>query len=149
MSISLFSDEYFMKMALKEAKQALAINEVPIGAIVVCNKSIVAKAHNQVEKLNDATAHAEMLAITAAMDAFGSKYLKDCILYATIEPCFMCAGAINLAQLKKIVFGAADPKKGFQNFSKKILHRKTKLVTGVLEEACSALLVDFFSGKRN
>ena len=149
----------FMKEAVKEAYKALDEDEVPVGAVIVCNNVMIAKAHNQAEQLKDSTAHAEMLALTAAMEHLGSKFLKESTLYVTLEPCPMCAYATRLAQLGKIVFGALDKKQGFLRFKKQlsndkrntrsILHPKTKLVKGVLEEICSDLMVDFFSSKRN
>ena len=136
-----------MQIALNEAKLALSENEVPIGAVVVCHDKIIAKAHNQTETLNDATAHAEMLAITGAMASLGSKYLKDCTLYVTVEPCFMCAGAIHWSQISRIVYGAKDPKKGYSNYSNKIFHSKIKLISGVLENDCANVLSLFFRTK--
>ncbi len=133
-----------MQIALSEAKVALSEDEIPIGAIVVCHDKIIAKAHNQTEMLNDATAHAEMLALTGAMASLGSKYLKDCTLYVTVEPCLMCAGAIHWAQVPKIVYGTKDPKKGFSNFSDKIFSKKTKVLSGVLEKECAKIISFFF-----
>lgn len=147
--INLFTDEYFMKEALKEARLALEKDEVPVGAVVVCNNRIIARAHNLTEQLTDATAHAEMQAFTAASNFLGGKYLDDCTLYVTLEPCVMCAGAAFWTQISKVVFGASDPKRGFTLVSKKILHPKTQMMGGVLENECSALLSDFFAGKRN
>lgn len=145
---TVFSDEYFMNLAINEAKIAQELGEVPVGAIVVCNKSIIAKAYNQVESLQDVTAHAEILAITAATSYLGSKYLKDCTMYVTLEPCNMCAGALYWSQISKIIYGAADDKKGFMKHGKKMLHPQTKLEYGVLENECSQLLKDFFAEKR-
>ncbi|MEE9373991.1 MAG: nucleoside deaminase [Saprospiraceae bacterium] len=147
--MKLFSDEYFMNMALKEAKNAYEEQEVPVGAIVVSQKQIIAKAYNQTEKLNDATAHAEILAITSAMSYLGNKYLNDCTLYVTLEPCVMCAGALKWSQIGKIVFASEDLKHGFMRYGKEILHPKTKLEYGVLQQPCSAILSHFFKGKRN
>lgn len=144
-----FTDEYFMKEALKEARMALQKDEVPVGAVIVCNNRIIARAHNLTEKLTDVTAHAEMQAFTAASNFLGGKYLDDCTLYVTLEPCVMCAGAAFWTQISKVVFGASDPKRGFTLLSKKILHPKTLLVGGVLENECSVLLRDFFAKKRN
>lgn len=141
-------DTYFMSEALKEAKKALEKDEVPIGAVVVCKNQIVARGFNQVEMLHDVTAHAEMLAITSAANHFQTKYLSDCEIYVTLEPCMMCAAAIGWAQIKKIVYGAADEKKGFTLFSEKILHPKCKIEKGVLQEECSKLLKQFFLKKR-
>lgn len=138
-----------MNMALKEAQKAYEQNEVPVGAIVVTKKQIVAKAHNQTEILNDATAHAEILAITSAMSYLGNKYLNECTLYVTLEPCVMCAGALKWSQLGKVVFAAEDHKHGFMRYGKEILHPKTKLEFGIMQEPCSALLKSFFAGKRN
>ncbi|MCF6181555.1 nucleoside deaminase [Lutibacter sp.] len=143
-----YNDEYFMKRALQEANLALSKNEVPIGAIIVMNNQIIARAHNLVETLNDVTAHAEMQAFTAASDYLGGKYLTKCTLYVTLEPCQMCAGASYWAQLGKIVYGAKDKARGFRSSNIK-LHPKTKVVGGVLEEECSLLLKQFFIEKRN
>lgn len=142
------SDEYYMKEALKEAKKALALGEVPVGAIIVCNNQIIARAHNFTERLNDVTAHAEMQAFTSAADYLGGKYLNECTLYVTLEPCLMCAGASYWAQLNKIVFGASDEKRGFQNKVGLVLHPKTEYVKGILAEECAQLLTDFFASKR-
>lgn len=146
--IAPYNDEYFMKRALQEAKIALSKNEVPIGAIIVMKNQIIARAHNLVETLNDVTAHAEMQAFTAASDYLGGKYLANCTLYVTLEPCQMCAGASYWAQLGKIVYGASDITRGFNATSVK-LHPKTKVVSGVLQEECSLLLKQFFIEKRN
>ncbi|MAZ93188.1 MAG: tRNA-specific adenosine deaminase [Lentimicrobiaceae bacterium] len=149
MAIEILNDEYFMKMALQEARLALAKNEVPVGAVIVHDKKIIARAHNLTETLNDVTAHAEMQAFTAAADFIGGKYLHDCTLYVTLEPCFMCAGASAWAQISEIKFGAHDQKKGFKKISKEILHPKTKVAGGLLEKECSNLISSFFSKKRN
>lgn len=146
--LSVHSDEYFMKQALREARQAFDQGEVPVGAVVVCNKQIIARAHNQTELLNDVTAHAEMLAITAATNALGGKYLQECTLYVTLEPCPMCAGAIAWAQFGKLIYGADDPKRGFMRFGKTLLHPKTKVEYGVLMEDCSLLMTQFFQQRR-
>lgn len=146
--IAPFNDEYFMKRALQEANLAFGKNEVPVGAVIVMNNQIIAKAHNLVETLNDVTAHAEMQAFTAASDYLGGKYLTDCTLYVTLEPCQMCAGASYWAQLGKIVYGASDLSRGFSATNIK-LHPKTKVVGGVLEEESSLLLKQFFIEKRN
>ncbi len=143
-----FDDVYFMKRALQEATTALDKNEVPVGAVIVMNDQIIARAHNLTETLNDVTAHAEMQAFTAAADFLGGKYLNQCTLYVTLEPCQMCAGASYWAQLGKIVFGAYDPQRGFQN-CKTQLHPKTKVIGGVLEEECGSLIKQFFVQKRN
>ena len=142
------SDEYYMKEALKEAKKALELDEVPVGAVIVCNNQIIARAHNFTEHLNDVTAHAEMQAFTSAADYLGGKYLNECTLYVTLEPCLMCAGASYWAQLNKIVFGASDEKRGFQNMVGLVLHPKTECVKGVMADECAQLLTDFFASKR-
>jgi tRNA(adenine34) deaminase len=144
----IFNDEYFMRKALDEARDALAKGEIPIGAIVVSGVKIIARSHNLTETLNDVTAHAEMQAITAAENLLGGKYLNDCTLYVTIEPCLMCAGALNWAQIDRVVYGASDEKKGFTIFATKALHPKTQLTTGILAEECGGLMKDFFKGKR-
>ncbi|WP_115899397.1 nucleoside deaminase [Tenacibaculum gallaicum] len=143
-----FDDTYFMKKALQEAELAFDKGEVPVGAVIVFNNQIIARAHNLTELLNDVTAHAEMQAFTAAADFLGGKYLKDCILYVTLEPCQMCAGASYWAQIGKIVYGASEPKLGFSVLKTK-LHPKTKVVSGVLEEESGLLLKKFFIEKRN
>lgn len=137
-----------MQQALKEARKAWEEDEIPVGAIVVCNNRIIAKGYNQTERLQDVTAHAEMLAITAAAEYLGSKYLKGCTLYVTLEPCVMCAGALAWSQLDKIVFGAKDEKRGFLRYGKGLLHPKTVLIDGVLAEECAALMTHFFKRKR-
>ena len=146
--MDLFDDTYFMKRALQEAEIALNKNEVPIGAVIVMNNQIIARAHNLIETLNDVTAHAEMQAFTAAADYLGGKYLKECTLYVTLEPCQMCAGASYWTQLGRIVYGASEDKRGFIAM-KTTLHPKTVVVGGVLEEECSKLLKRFFIEKRN
>jgi tRNA(adenine34) deaminase len=143
-----FSDEYFMKKAFAEALLAYDKDEVPVGAVVVANRKIIARAHNLTETLNDVTAHAEMQAITAAANLLGGKYLNDCTLYVTLEPCSMCAAAIGWAQMGKIVFGADDAKKGYRIHAPGVLHPKTVVVCGILREECSELLQDFFRNKR-
>ena len=147
MSLSVFSDEYFMKQALNEARNAFDADEIPVGAVVVCNNKIIARAHNQTEMLHDVTAHAEMLAITQAANALGSKYLDECTLYVTLEPCPMCAGALCHTHIGKIVYAADDPKNGFKRFGN-MLHPKTKVTTGILHDECLAMLTDFFKSKR-
>ncbi|MBE9468728.1 MAG: nucleoside deaminase [Bacteroidetes bacterium] len=142
------ADEYFMKQAILEAKNALSKNEVPIGAVIVCNNSIIARAHNLTETLNDVTAHAEMQAFTSATNNLGGKYLKNCTLYVTLEPCVMCAGAAFWTQITRIVYGAEDKKRGFSKTGKNILHPKTKVEKGVLQDECSELLKSFFREKR-
>lgn len=143
-----FSDEYFMKKAFAEALQAFEEREIPVGAVVVANGKIIARAHNLTETLNDVTAHAEMQAITAAANLLGGKYLNDCILYVTLEPCVMCAGALGWSQIDKIVYGAPDEKRGFRKFAPKSLHPKTEIIGGVLEIECIELLQEFFKNKR-
>ena len=145
---TVFSDEYFMKEALKEANKAFEADEVPIGAVIVCNNKIIARAHNLTQRLNDVTAHAEMQAYTAAADFLGGKYLQDCILYVTVEPCVMCAGASMWAQVSKIIYGARDEKKGFSKIGKSILHPKTIIQSGILQDECTLLMKKFFQGKR-
>jgi tRNA(adenine34) deaminase len=149
MAFVIYSDEYFMKEALKQAEIAMKEKEIPVGAVVVCNNRIIAKAYNQTEKLNDATAHAEMIALTAAFNYLGSKYLPDCTIYVTLEPCVMCAGALNWAQIGKLVFGSSDPKRGFRTIRQKILHPKTKIIKGILTEDCKQILDKFFINIRN
>ncbi|MGC9343541.1 MAG: nucleoside deaminase [Bacteroidales bacterium] len=148
MQYPLFSDEYFMNEALKEAKLALEKGEIPVGAVVVANQQIIARGHNSTEELLDVTAHAEILAITSASNNLGSKYLQDCTLYVTLEPCPMCASATSWAQLGKIIYGTKDPKAGYSLLEGRILHPKTEVTAGVLESECSALLSDFFKKKR-
>ncbi|QTN37904.1 nucleoside deaminase [Cryomorphaceae bacterium] len=145
--LSVFSDEHFMKEALKEAQKAYERDEVPVGAVVVVNQRIIARAHNLTETLNDVTAHAEMQAITSAADYLGGKYLQDCTLYVTLEPCVMCAGALFWSQVGKVVFGAYDEKRGYQSEGAR-LHPKTELVGGILAEDCGTLLTEFFRSKR-
>lgn len=138
-----------MKEALKEAKNAAQIGEVPVGAVVVANGKIIARSHNQVQLLKDPTAHAELLAITAANNYLGSKYLIDCTLYVTLEPCVMCGGALYWSQLKRIVFGASDLKRGYRTLTASILHPKTKVEPNILEQECHKLLICFFKQRRN
>ena len=145
---SIHTDEYFMTQALLEAKKAYEEDETPVGAVVVCNNQIIARAHNQTERLQDVTAHAEVLAITAASEFLGSKYLDECTLYVTLEPCPMCAGALAWAQLGKLVYGATDEKRGYMRFGNELLHPKTKIAYGILERDCSELLTRFFKQKR-
>lgn len=148
MSLQPFTPTYFMRQALIEAEKAFAKGEVPIGAVVVSNDRIIARAHNLTETLNDVTAHAEMQAITAAAAYIGGKYLQDCTLYVTVEPCQMCAGALYWAQVKHIVFGASDAQRGCRAMGTR-LHPKTTLEAGLLEEEAASLMQDFFRGKRN
>jgi len=147
--LSLFSDEFFMQEAIKEAQKAFDEDEVPVGAVIVCENKIIARAHNMTERLNDVTAHAEMLAVTSATDFLGGKYLNECTLYVTLEPCVMCAGASYWTQLKKIVFAASDEKRGFERISPSLLHPKTQVVKGILETESAQLIQTFFQQKRN
>ena len=142
--MDLFTDEYFMREALKEAKKAFEISEVPVGAVVVCKNRVIARAHNQTEKLTDATAHAEMLAVTAAANHLGSKYLSECVLYVTLEPCVMCAGALNWVQLQKLVYGASDVQRGYSLVSHALLHPRTEVVKGLKAEESKTLIDAFF-----
>ncbi|MEO1254809.1 MAG: nucleoside deaminase [Bacteroidota bacterium] len=148
MSLSIYSDEHFMKQALTQAQIAFDEGEIPIGAIVVCENKIIAKDHNRVERLNDATAHAEMLAITAAQNHLGSKYLNECTLYVTLEPCSMCAGGLFWTQIGKVVIGALDKERGFVKYNKDIIHPKTDLKMGVMANESEALIKDFFKNLR-
>ena len=141
-------EQFYMQQALQEARKAAEAGEVPVGAVVVCRDRIIARAHNLTETLNDVTAHAEMQAITAAANALGGKYLTDCTLYVTVEPCVMCAGAIAWAQMGKLVFGAGDEKRGYRRYAPQALHPKTEVVTGVKSEECAQLMKDFFKKKR-
>lgn len=141
-------NEKYMREALREASCAAQEEEVPIGAVVVCRGKIIGRGHNMTERLSDPTAHAEMIAITAATEAMGGKYLNGCTLYVTVEPCPMCAGALAWAQIGKVVYGAPDPKRGFTLFSPSLMHPKTEVVSGVLEDECSSLVVGFFKGRR-
>lgn len=142
------ADERFMRMALKEAEEAFDEGEIPVGAVVVSHGRIIARAHNQTEQLHDVTAHAEMLAITAAANQTGGKYLTDCTLYVTVEPCTMCAGAAGWAQISRIVYGAADEKRGFQLTAPHALHPKATVTAGVLEDECAVLMKAFFKNRR-
>jgi tRNA(adenine34) deaminase len=146
--MELFSDAYFMQEALKEAQQAFDRDEVPVGAVIVWNNRIIARAHNLVETLNDPTAHAEMQAFTSATNTIGGKYLDACTMYVTLEPCVMCAGASYWTQLGKIVFGTVDEKRGYSQIRQPLLHPKTVVLGGVLKEECSSLLKAFFEKKR-
>ena len=141
-------DQHYMKLALQEAQAACSEGEVPVGAVVVCKDRVIARAHNLTETLTDVTAHAEMQAITAAASVLGGKYLNECTLYVTVEPCVMCAGAIGWSQLGKLVYGASDEKRGFRQYAPQALHPKTVVVSGVMETECAALMKDFFAGKR-
>ena len=148
MIIDPFNNEYFMKQALKEAEKAYNLDEVPVGAVIVSNNKIISRAHNYMQALNDATAHAEMQAITMASDFIGGKYLHDCTLYVSLEPCVMCAGASFWSKITKIVFGARDEKNGFLNLAPNIFHNKIQIESGVLADECRQLLLDFFANKR-
>lgn len=141
-------DEYFMRQALAEARAAMDEEEIPVGAVVVCDNIVVARAHNLTERLHDVTAHAEMLAFTAAAEYFGGKYLNDCTLYVTLEPCVMCAGAAGWTQVRRIVYGASDPKRGFSQLGNSMLHPRTEVVGGVLAPECEALVKAFFKARR-
>lgn len=142
------TDQEYMQKALIEAKQAFEEGEVPVGAVIVCRDRIIARAHNLTERLTDVTAHAEMQAITAAANALGGKYLTDCTLYVTVEPCVMCAGALAWAQLSRVVYGASDLKRGFSVFAPNALHPRTEVTKGVLAEECANLMKDFFQRRR-
>ncbi len=146
--MELYSDEYFMREALKEAHKAFEIDEVPVGAIIVADNRIIARGHNLTEQLNDVTAHAEMQSITSAANYIGGKYLNDCTLYVTLEPCIMCAGALYWSHITKVVYGASDDKKGFTKINEPLLHPKTVVTKGILSDDCSQLLKDFFQKKR-
>ena len=137
-----------MREAIREAMTAASEDEVPIGAVVVCRGRVIARGHNKTERLNDPTAHAEMIAITAATEAVGGKYLNDCTIYVTVEPCPMCAGALAWSQIGRVVYGAQDPKRGFSMFSPSLMHPKTEIVSCVMEDECGALVTDFFKNKR-
>lgn len=143
----MFTDEYYMKMALQEAQVALEKDEVPVGCVIVSNNRVIAKAHNLTETLNDVTAHAEMQAITSAANFMGGKYLRNCTMYVTLEPCIMCCGALNWSQISKVVIGARDEQRGFIN-KHLSLHPKTEIVLDVLEATCSQIVKDFFQNKR-
>src|SRR6187200_1047457 len=147
--MELYTDEYFMREALKEAVKAFEIGEVPVGAVVACRNRIIARAHNQTEKLTDATAHAEMLAVTAAANYLGSKYLDECTLYVTLEPCVMCAGALHWVQLQKLVYGASDVQRGFSLVGSPLLHPKTEIVKGVKAAEAKVLIDQFFKALRS
>ena len=145
---ALTDDMRYMKMALDEAARAYADDEVPVGAIVVCKGRVIARAHNLTETLTDVTAHAEMQAVTAAANHLGGKYLADCTLYVTVEPCVMCAGALGWAQLGRLVYGAPDDKRGYRRYAPEALHPKTEVVTGVMEHECAELMKRFFTKRR-
>lgn len=141
-------DERMMREALREAKESGAEKEIPIGAVITCRGRIIARGHNMTERLHDPTAHAEMISLTAATEALGGKYLNDCTIYVTVEPCPMCAAALNWAQVGRIVYGAPDPRRGYSLFSPSLLHPKTEVRSGVLSDECAALVTEFFKAKR-
>ena len=146
--LEVYDDAYFMRQALAQARLAATIGEIPVGAVVVSNGRIIARGHNQTERLNDVTAHAEIIALTAAANHLGDKYLRDCTLYVTLEPCPMCAGALAWGQLSRLVYGASDDKRGFMRFGRELLHAKTKLEFGILHDDCAELMTEFFRGRR-
>lgn len=148
MELTIFGDDHYMAQAIKEAQKAFDENEVPVGAVVVCENHIIARSHNQVERLNDPSAHAEMLAITAACNHLGSRVLNRCTLYVTLEPCSMCAGALYWARPMRVVYGAGDEKRGFMNYGKEMLHPSTALEFGIRHDECVSLLQEFFQKKR-
>ncbi|MBL57956.1 MAG: tRNA-specific adenosine deaminase [Flavobacteriales bacterium] len=148
MSLSVFSDEHFMKLAYQEAEKAFDLDEVPVGAVIVCDNQVIAKAHNLTEALNDVTAHAEMQAFTMAANYLGGKFLDSCTLYVTLEPCSMCAGAAYWTRIKRVVIGAADEKRGFRANNPNMMHPKTTIEWGVMENECSSILKEFFERKR-
>ena len=144
----MLDDNYYMRQALSEARKAASEDEIPIGAVIVSQGNIIARSHNLTETLHDVTAHAEMQAITAAAEYLGGKYLTDCTLYVTVEPCTMCAGALGWSQISRIVYGTADPKRGFKIYAPRTLHPRTECIGGILEEECARLMKDFFQNKR-
>ena len=146
--MKIYGDEYFMKLALQEARKAADTGEVPVGAVIAAGDQLLARCHNSTELLNDVTAHAEILAITAASQYLGSKYLMECTLYVTLEPCVMCAGALRWSQIGRVVFAASDEKAGFMRFGKELLHPKTKVAMGLMQDECSHLIKAFFKEKR-
>lgn len=148
MSIFDNPDEFFMQQALCEARLAAAEGEIPVGAVIVSDGRILARAHNNTEKLNDVTAHAELLAVTAASGALGAKYLTGCTLYVTLEPCPMCAGALAWSQISRIVYGASDPKRGFERIGRQLLHPRTEVTAGILADECATLVKEFFKERR-
>jgi tRNA(adenine34) deaminase len=149
MGLSINSDDYFMREAIKQAAIAFDEKEIPVGAVIVCNNKIIARAYNQTEKLNDSTAHAEMIALTAAFNYLGGKYLPDCSIYITLEPCIMCAGALYWSQIGRIIFGAPDQKRGYRTVKSEVLHPKTKVIEGILADDCKQILDKFFNIIRN
>lgn len=146
--LSVNSDEYYMQQALRQARLAAEAGEIPVGAVVVCHNQIIARGHNQTEQLTDVTAHAEIIALTAASNYLNGKYLPDCTLYVTLEPCVMCAGALAWAQLGRLVYGAPDDKRGFMRFGRELLHPKTSLSFGIMQQECADLMTDFFRDRR-
>jgi tRNA(adenine34) deaminase len=148
-TLSVYNDDHFMKEAYKQALYAKEEGEIPVGAVVVCDNRIIARSYNQTERLNDVTAHAEMLAMTSAFNTLGAKYLVNCSLYVTLEPCLMCAGASYWAQIAKLIYGASDPNRGYSRLQDKVLHPKTQVVKGIMEDECSSLLLNFFNDLRN
>ncbi len=146
--LKVYDDTYFMNQAIEQAKLAAAEGEIPVGAVVVSNERIIARGYNQTERLSDVTAHAEVIALTAAANFLGDKYLHDCTLYVTLEPCPMCAGALAWSQVSRIVYGASDDKRGFMRFGREMLHPKTRLEYGVLHETCGELMTSFFASRR-
>ncbi len=146
--IGAVDDEHFMRMAMREAERAFADDEIPVGCVIVCREQVIARGYNLTERLNDVTAHAEMQAITSAAENLGGKYLHECTLYVTLEPCVMCAGALNWAHIGRIVFGAFDEKAGYRRFGGALLHTKTQVTGGILEPACADLMKAFFRKKR-
>ena len=149
MTYPIFSNEYFMNEALKEAQKAFETDEVPVGAVIVNKNRIIARGHNMTQQLHDVTAHAEMIALTSASNFLGAKYLMDCTLFVTLEPCVMCAAALKWAQLDKLIYGASDPREGFTRLNELILHKKTEVVSGILEESSATLLKQFFQTRRD
>jgi tRNA(adenine34) deaminase len=148
MSLNPFNNEYFMKKAYEEACIAFEEGEVPVGVVVVCNNQIIGRGHNQVEKMNDVTSHAEIIALTAASNYLGSKYLEDCRIYVTLEPCVMCAAAISFAHIPQVIIGTKDPKRGFSLYKPNIFPAKTKIVFGIMQDLCNEILINFFKPKR-
>ncbi len=146
--LTFFTDEHWMRQAIREAKAAALADEVPVGAVVVCRDRIIARGHNQTERLGDVTAHAEMIALTSAANHLGAKFLPDCTMYVTLEPCAMCAGALAWAQLGRLVYGAPDERRGFMTFGKRMLHPKTIVEFGIMMQECADLIQDFFAAKR-
>ena len=146
--LEVYDDAYFMRQALGQAQRAGGMGEIPVGAVVVANNRIIARGFNETERLNDVTAHAEIIALTAAANHLGDKYLRDCTLYVTLEPCPMCAGALHWAQISRVVYGASDDKRGFMRFGRELLHPKTKLEFGILHDDCAELMTGFFRQRR-